>query len=183
MLSTMLSTIHNDHVNINQLLKLLRKKIQLLENDQQIDYRLIKAVIKYLKNYSDKYHHPMEDMIYDYYLKYRVVSDEVANRLSQEHKLIKETTIELDELLDMILLDAIVPKEQCIEKLTHFVHLQSAHLAYEEQEILPKIKESLTLDDWQTLEGQWQHDGHSDPLFGNNIADQYKTLAERINES
>ncbi len=178
----MLSIIHNDHANMSLLLKLLRKKIQLLEKDEEIDYRLIKTIITYLRNYSDKYHHPMEDLIYDYYIKYRVVSDEVAMRLSQEHKAIKKVTVELDELLDMILLDAIVPKEQCIEKLRNFVELQSAHLAYEEQEILPLIKDSLSADDWSNLEKQWQHDEYKDPLFGENVSDQYRTLARRIKQ-
>jgi hemerythrin-like domain-containing protein len=178
----MLSIIHKDHVNMIQLLKILKTKIHLLEQGKEIDYRLIKAIITYLRSYSDKYHHPMEDLIYDYYLKFRVVPDQVANRLSQEHILIKQVTIELDELIDMILLDAIVPNEQCIEKLTHFVDIQSAHLNYEEQDILPKIQQSLTKDDWHQIEQQWHHDIYSDPLFGENISDQYKALAERINQ-
>ena len=167
---------------MSKLLKLLKEKIQRLEKDQQIDYRLVKVIITYLKNYSDKYHHPLEDMIYEYYLKYRVVPDKVANRLSQEHKLIKEATIELDELLDMILLDAVVPKEQCIDRLKHFVNLQTAHMSYEEVEILPKIEASLTEDDWLKLKQQWQHDGHNDPLFGEKISEQYKELAKRIKQ-
>jgi hemerythrin-like domain-containing protein len=179
----MLSIIHKDHVNMSNLLRLLREKVKLLENDQGVDYRLMKAIITYLRNYSDKYHHPMEDMIYEYYLKYRVVSDEVANRLSIEHKLVKEITIELDELLDMILLDAVVPREQFIEKLKNFIKLQMDHMAYEEQEILPKIEASLTEKDWQILEQQWQHEGHSDPLFGDNVSDEYKKLSERMEQS
>jgi hemerythrin-like domain-containing protein len=179
----MLSTIHKDHVNITNLLRLLEEKVKLLENDQGVDYRLMKAIITYLRNYSDKYHHPMEDMIYEYYLKYRLVSDEVSNRLSLEHKLVKEITIELDELLDMILLDAVVPKEQCIEKLNNFIKLQMAHMDYEEQEVLPKIEASLTEKDWQILEQQWQHEGHIDPLFGDKVADEYKKLSERIKQS
>ncbi|WP_022943199.1 hemerythrin domain-containing protein [Psychromonas hadalis] len=178
----MLEIIHRDHRNINQLLRILRKKIKLLENDEKIDYRLVKVIINYLKNYSDKYHHPMEDLIYAYYLKYRVVPDEVAIRLSQEHKLIKEVTIELDELVDMILLDAIVPKEQCLEKLAVFVELQAAHLMYEESQVLPAIKASLSADDWVNLEQQWQHSHYDDPLFGDNISEEYKALAERINQ-
>ncbi|WP_028862232.1 hemerythrin domain-containing protein [Psychromonas aquimarina] len=178
----MLAIIRNDHANINQLLSILRKKIIRLEQDEKIDYRLIKAMITYLREYSDKYHHPMEDLIYEYYLKYRVVPDEVANRLSREHKLISKATIELDELLDMILLDAIVPKEHCIKKLNDFVKFQSAHLAYEEQEVLPAIKESLSPDDWSTLQQQWLHDEYSDPLFGDTISDQYRELADRINQ-
>ena len=176
----MLSIIHNDHIKMSQLLTILRKKIQRLQQDEKIDYRLIKAVITYLREYSDKYHHPMEDLIYDYYLKYRVVDKQLALRLSQEHQLIKEATIELDELLDMILLDAVVPTERCIEKLSHFVSIQSAHLAYEEQQILPLIEDSLTADDWANLEQQWQHKDYNDPLFGQNVSEQYKQLAEFI---
>ena len=55
----MLSIIHKDHANMNQLLKILKTKIRLLEQDKEIDYRLIKAIITYLRSYSDKYHHPM----------------------------------------------------------------------------------------------------------------------------
>lgn len=176
----MLSIIHNDHANMTLLLTLLRKKIQQLEKDEKIDYRLIKTVISYLRNYADKYHHPMEDLIYDYYIKYRVVPDEVAFRLSNEHKSINQATVELDELLDMILLDAIVPKEQCIEKLRNFVDLNAAHLVFEEQQILPLIKESLSPDDWSNLERQWQHEEYKDPLFGENVSDQYRALASCI---
>ena len=49
----MLTIIHNDHDNMSLLLKLLRKKIQLLEADEKIDYRLIKAIITYLRHYAD----------------------------------------------------------------------------------------------------------------------------------
>lgn len=179
----MLEIIHSDHRNINQLLRILRKKIKLIENDEKIDYRLIKAIISYLRHYSDKYHHPMEDLIYAYYLKYRVVPDEVAIRLAKEHQLIKEVTIELDELVDMILLDTPVPKQQCLEKLSVFVELQAAHLMYEESQIIPAIRESLSADDWVNLAQQWQHNHSEDPLFGDNISEVYKALAERINQS
>jgi len=179
----MLEIIHNDHRNINQLLRILRKKIKALEDDESINYRLIKVIISYLRNYSDKYHHPMEDLIYAYYLKYRVVPDEVANRLSREHRLIKEATIELDELVEMVLLDAIVPQQQCIEKLTKFVEMQALHLMYEESQIIPAIRESLSADDWLNLQQQWKHHHYDDPLFGDKIAEEYRALAERINNS
>jgi len=178
----MLDIIHNDHRNINQLLRILRKKIVALENDESINYQLVKVIISYLKNYSDKYHHPMEDMIYAYYLKYRVVPDEVANRLEREHASIKKATIALDELIEMVLLDAIVPQQQCIDRLTKFVDMQALHLMYEESQIIPAIRDSLTADDWSNLQQQWQHNHYDDPLFGDQIAEEYRALAERINQ-
>ena len=124
----------------------------------------------------------MEDLIYDYYIKYRVVPDDVAARLAQEHQIIKKVTVELDELLDIILLDAIVPKEHFIAKLREFVELQSVHLVYEEQEILPAIAQSLTPDDWTNLEQQWKHKDYKDPLFGDEVSDQYRALATHISK-
>lgn len=179
----MLATIHNDHINMNQLLKILREKIALLEKDERIDFHLIKTIITYLKNYSDKYHHPMEDIIYDYYIKNCDAPETVSQRLPEEHKIIKKLTIELDELLTMILLDAIVPKEQCLKKLSDFVELQSTHMAYEEQQILPLIQKSLSDDDWAKIKEQWQHQEYSDPLFGDNISEQYRKLAAIIKQS
>lgn len=164
-----------------QLLQVLRAKVVMLKTDKKIDYQLINAIISYLKNYSDTYHHPMEDLIYAHYLKYRVVPNQVANRLNAEHKYLKDITQELDEMLSMILLDAIVIKENFIEKLESFILKQQEHLFYEEQEILPAIKSSLTADDWLGLEQQWKHMKYNDPLFGHKISEEFKSLAERIN--
>ena len=181
----MLAIIRNDHINMTRLLKLLRKKIDALKKDQEIDFYLTKSIITYLRTYSDKYHHPLEDFIYAYYTMHYVEpgTDGLSTRLSQEHKHLKKVTIELDELLDMILLDAIVSKEQCIEKLQYFVDLQIAHMDYEEQELLPVIGNTLTPDDWLNIEQQWRHNDHRDPLFGKNIANQYQKLAAVINQN
>lgn len=168
---------------MSRLLKILRDKIKLLEKDERVDFRLIKTIITYLRTYSDKYHHPMEDLIYDYYINHCVVPDAVGTRLPQEHKILKKATAELDELLGMILLDAIVPQEQCIEKLQNFVELQSEHMAYEEQELLPLIQQSLSDEDWSSIEQQWRYKEYSDPLFGDNVAEQYRKLATIIKQS
>lgn len=177
----MIAKIQQDHRNMMQLLQVLEAKVNLLKEDKEIDYRLIKSIISYLKNYADKYHHPMEDLIYAYYLKYRVVKDQVANRLADDHQHLKVMTRELDEMLDMILLDAIIPKELFTEKLAQFVSNQKSHLNYEEQDILPAIKKSLTADDWIHLSLEWKHNEYADPLFGANISHEFKSLAARIN--
>ncbi|MEL0629302.1 hemerythrin domain-containing protein [Psychromonas aquatilis] len=179
----MLNIIHKDHKNIMQLLLLVEDNINLLKDEQEIDYQLIKSITSYLKKYADKYHHPMENLIYAHYLKYRVVEDKVANRLVDEHKNLKLITADIDEMLDMIMLDAIIPKELIIEKLSGFLSLQRQHLMYEETEVLPQIAQTLTEDDWAHLNLQWQHKKYEDPLFGKKISEQYKALSESIYQS
>ena len=179
----MIETIHQDHKNIMGLLQVLRNKVDLLNEDKKIDYKVIKSIIIYLKKYADKYHHPMEDLIYAYYLKYRVVSDQVANRLNDEHLQLKIITSELDNMVDMVLLDAVVPKDLFIEKLELFVTKQKQHLDYEETEILPAIKKSLTPDDWESLNQQWKYHEYIDPLFGDKISEEFKALAQLLNQT
>lgn len=176
----MLQTIHNDHKNIAKLIAVLDQKLVSLKRDEKVDYRVIRDVVHYLKTYSGKFHHPLEDKMYDYYLKYRVVDDSVANRLHKEHAELSQVSADLKELIDTVLLDAIVDKTDIIEALERFTRLQLAHLNYEESEVLPAIKASLTADDWRQLEQNWQHDPADDPLFGRTVSDQYRSLAERL---
>lgn len=179
----MLNIIHTDHKNIMQLLLVLEDKISLLKNEQAIDYQLIKSITSYLKKYADKYHHPMENLIYAYYLKYRVVEERVGTRLVDEHKQLKLMTEDVNDMLEMIMLDAIMPKERVIEKLETFLSLQRKHLIYEETEVLPQIAQTLTEDDWEHLNLQWQHHKYVDPLFGKKISEQFKALSEYIKQA
>ena len=71
----MLSSLHKDHLNIARLLTLLKHKLAAIRHEQQVSYFLLRDVVDYLREVSDKHHHPKEDMIYDYYLKYRVVEE------------------------------------------------------------------------------------------------------------
>nr|WP_251080777.1 hemerythrin domain-containing protein [Motilimonas cestriensis] len=178
--AVVLSIIHNDHKNIAKLLNVLTDKLSRIKLEDEVDYRLVRDIVSYLQTYSGKFHHPLEDRIYEYYLKYRVVDDSVANRLHDEHQHLEIISAELKEMIDSILLDAIVSRDDIIEKLQQFVNLQKAHLDYEEVEILPAIKASLSADDWRHLEQNWHHDPQEDPLFGRTVADQYKSLAKRL---
>ena len=176
----MLLTIHNDHRNISLLLKVINSKIQRLEDDKEIDFNLVKVIVGYLLNYSSKYHHPMEDLIYSYCVDNGIIFDCIGYDLLAHHKQIKAATLALDETLDMILLDTVVPKELCIDKLKNFVKLQSEHINYEEQDILPSIQKFLLKEDWSKIEKKWLQEAYSDPLFGSDVTEQYKKLAAVI---
>jgi len=176
----MLAIIREEHVNIAKLLAVLKQKLKALRAEQPIKYSLVRDILDYLHTESDRYHHPKEDIIYDHYLRYRVVDDKVANRLREEHQKITELTEDLKNTVEMILLDAVIPQDQFADKLEHFIEVQERHMNYEETQILPAIERSFTEDDWKQVEQQWQHGRPDDPLFGQQVAEQYRELAERI---
>ena len=176
----MLSSLHEEHLNIAQLLQLLKYKLATIRSEQQVSYFLIRDVVDYLREVSDKFHHPKEDMLYDYYLKYRVVEGEVANRLRDDHAGLLTVGAELKEMVEMILMDAVIPLDQFTAKLEQFVELQEAHMNYEEESIFPQLRDSLTEDDWRHLEQSWQNRAISDPLFGAEVSQHFQTLAQRL---
>ncbi|MFM2480394.1 hemerythrin domain-containing protein [Celerinatantimonas sp. YJH-8] len=176
----MLDSIQNDHTNIAMLLKVLEHKLDLIRGEQAVKYKLIADIISYLRDYSDQYHHPKEDVIYDYFCKYRATDSQISERLKDEHIKLRELTLELGEVVELILLDAVIPLDQFSQKLERFISAQWDHLNYEEDEIIPLLKASLTEDDWRSIEQDWQHNHVDDPLFGSHTDKQYQALAERI---
>ncbi|MGY3909896.1 hemerythrin domain-containing protein [Aeromonas piscicola] len=176
----MLASLHKDHLNIARLLALLKHKLAAIRSEQPVSYFLIRDVVDYLREVSDKYHHPKEDMIYDYYLKYRVVEGEVASRLQEEHARLLEAGAELKEMVEMILMDAVIPLDQFTARLEQFVALQEAHMNYEEGVIFPHLRDSLTEDDWRHLEQIWHNRAIGDPLFGAEISQHFQELAKRL---
>lgn len=176
----MLSSLHKDHLNIAKLLQLLKNKLAAIRSEQRISYFLIRDVVDYLREVSDKVHHPKEDLIYDYYLKYRVVEGEVANRLHEEHARLLEAGTELKEMVEMILMDAVIPLDEFTVRLEQFIDQQEAHMNYEEGVIFPHLRDSLTEDDWRQLEQLWHNRAISDPLFGIEVSQHFQALAKQL---
>ncbi|CAG9297887.1 hemerythrin domain-containing protein [Celerinatantimonas diazotrophica] len=178
----MLDNISKEHRNIASLLKVLEHKLELIRSGKTVKYKLIADIISYMRDYSDKYHHPKEDVIYDYYRKYRSsdAQQTVSNKLENEHDTLRQMTIELADVVELILLDAVIPLDQFSEKLENYINYQWRHLDYEEQEVFPALKEALTEDDWRNIEQNWEHSAARDPLFGPQIDKQFEELAERI---
>ncbi|MFM4702016.1 hemerythrin domain-containing protein [Aeromonas bivalvium] len=176
----MLAKLHQDHLNIAKLLKLLKSKLDAINEERAVNYALVRDVIDYLREVSDSYHHPKEDLIYEYYLKYRLVEGEISHRLQLEHASLIEAGTELKEMVEMILLDAVIPLDQFTAKLARFIAQQEAHMNYEEGVVFPLLREALTEDDWRQLEQQWQNRAIGDPLFGPEVSQHFKELAHRL---
>lgn len=191
----MLALIHKDHENIALLLGLLNRNLAELRAEHKIRYDLVRDVVTYLHDYADKHHHPTEDVIYGYYLeKQQPAEHEAVHYLAQEHHRLADVTAELQTLLEMILMDAVVPSDQFINKLSDFIDMQQRHMDYEEDKVLPLLRQTLTAEDWEEIFRRLPYrelgQGESpielfrevDPLFGNNVAERYRKLHEHMVE-
>lgn len=187
----MLELIRNDHKNLAILIRLLQEKLERVKADKPINYGLMRDVVEYMQEYADRYHHRYEDIIYGYYLR-KTGQDEncPVNKLEREHQRIEADTADFKNMIEMILLDSVVPREQFAERLTAYIDQQQRHMDYEDQEILPLLDRELKDEDWKAIEALLpaveSKDGmqatvqRMDPLFGAEVAHRYKDLALRL---
>jgi hemerythrin-like domain-containing protein len=59
----MIEVLRQEHRNIESLLGVLERELNVFDRGERPDYEVVLAVIDYFKDYPDSCHHPKEDMI------------------------------------------------------------------------------------------------------------------------
>ena len=177
----MIERIRREHGYMVRLLTLLNNKLIMLKSERQVNYIVLKELVDYLASHSEKIHHPKEDILYHHYINHYGHHYEIDN-LELEHQALSEKTQAFLELMEMILQDAVIPRDMFIEQLEDFLAAQKSHLEMEEQQIFPFLLEIFTVKDWQAVEDRWSL-AEEDPVFGETIAEQYAQLAARVKQT
>ncbi|WP_341665252.1 hemerythrin domain-containing protein [Vibrio sp.] len=176
----MMERIRREHSYMVRLLAVLKQKIVQLQTEQAINYTLVKEIVDYMANHSERVHHPKEDILYHYYMEHYGHKKELQD-LEHEHELLSDKTHTFLNTVEMILQDAVVPRNIFVDQLEDFILAQKRHLELEERSILPLIEKSFSLHDWQEVEKRWNV-GEDDPVFGDTIAEEYQQIAHRVRQ-
>ncbi|QSX30851.1 hemerythrin domain-containing protein [Shewanella cyperi] len=163
----MLNRLMRDHKHIAILLKILKSKVLKLEEGEYVNFNLVRDVIEYMQGYAEHSHHPLEEIIYDYYLKANPEQRRI-NRLSEEHARLVEASGTLMATLNLILNDVVVAKDKLISELKNYVQMQEHHMLFEEREIFPQLTFALSDKDWATINELCLQKLIDDPLFSDN---------------
>lgn len=163
----MLARLHNDHKHIAILLTLLQKKQHRLENAKTVNFNLIRDIVEYMQSYTEHSHHPLEDLIDDFYTK-KYATEVNEKRLADEHERLVESSSTLMATLNLILSDIPVQLELMSEALKEYVELQTEHMIYEEQHLFPQWQARMTDEDWVSVAAQCKERLISDPLFNDD---------------
>lgn len=180
-MNQLMKDLYREHKGLKKLLEFLQVKLHMLEKDLPIKYRLIEDTLDYIENYLNIYHHPKEDIIYNYIIEHGLDTKEYFAKTVKEHIQIGYIVEPLNATLRSILLDIITPKEVTIEQLSNFIQAQQAHLQYEESLIFPLAEAILDEKDWAIIE-QSVPVQINDPLFGENVRAEYEDLYHRLRE-
>ena len=177
-MGNLLDKLHNDHVNFIKLLTFIERQLNCIKECEVVDIEKILFSVKYMKDYPDAIHHPLENIVFTYFLEhYDYCCDEIIE-LMQEHEempLLTETVI---NMLQCVLSEQPIGRKELCDKLSIYIEIQKAHMNHEESKIYPVLYEIMKDEDWQGLDKTLNVS--NDPLFDVPRNEDFQSLYETI---
>ena len=142
-----------------------------------IDVELMRAMVRYLRDFPSRLHHPKEDEYLFDRLRARTIEvDAELDELERQHARDAEWINELGELVERVASGAApADLEREVGRYATFIW---EHLGREEGVILPAAERHLTLDDWSALANAFAT--NRDPRFASEADAEYRRLFSRI---
>lgn len=180
-METILDTLHNDHVNFIKLLIFIENEIDKIKKCELVDFETMLLCMKYMKEFPDAIHHPLENILFEYYLKHYDDHRDEINALFHEHEEMPVLTENILHMLQSVLAEEPISRDALCENLSKYIDIQKSHMNHEESVIYPVLYSAMKDNDWKKL-----HDLKEvsvDPLFGKNKKESYQSLFTIITAS
>jgi hemerythrin-like domain-containing protein len=169
---------HTEHVYFGQLLGLLQKQVDDFHRGAQPNYELMLDIISYLREYSDRIHHPREEIAFARLAKYAPDLAPMLARLSQEHRVIAHAGESLFKLLQAVLGGAVIPRAEVEVAAATYLVYYGNHIAKEEEDVLARAAKDLTKEDWEAV--RTAVPPARDPLFDGEPETRFRELRRQI---
>ena len=177
-MSDLISQIHQDHVNMARILKLINSEIEALVAEEPRDLEILDDAMRYMINFADKIHHTKEDIMLRRLMEVAPDTRELIEDIFEEHQQIFKKGTEFQELVQAVEIGDFVLRNEIVAKGTDYVQTLYGHMRKEEENLLKKAREVLTDKDFAELDLERDH--NTDPLFGEKIQKEFKDLYNYI---
>ena len=177
-MSEVIETLRRDHLNLAELLGMLEDQMSVFDEGGRPDYELLAGIVDYCLNYPDLHHHPMEDCVL---AKLHEAAPEAAAKVGDlvaRHKELGELTRRLSASLQQILNEAEVDRTAVVKLSKDFIEAYRSHINSEELYFFPAAEIALSDADWEAVACSIAN--LDDPLFGTEVAEEYRQLHETI---
>jgi hemerythrin-like domain-containing protein/nucleotide-binding universal stress UspA family protein len=174
-----LAVIRDEHRSIAAVLHAWMHHLSVARLDGRMpDFQLIRAMVRYLRDFPMTQHHPKEDAHLFRRLRSRTSSlDAEIEELERQHGRDRELVQALEALVEGVAAGKADPAE--LEALvSRYATFVWEHLGREEGVILPAAERHLTAEDWNAIGEAFS--GNNDPRFGDDTAAGFRRLFSRI---
>ena len=143
------------------------------------DFRMLNAILYYVREYPERLHHPAEDR--ELFTRVRARTSEanaLIATLEAEHARGEARLHALTTALNRLEAGALGSTAAFKEAVQVFADEYLAHMRKEEHELLPLAERTLEASDWAAIHGVFV--AHRDPGFEDGSAGEFDRLLQRI---
>jgi hemerythrin-like domain-containing protein len=158
--------IESEHRSLSAVLHALKELTRMARDGAlRPDFRAFRAMLRYIDEYPERFHHPKEDRyLFARLAKRCLAGRELVRKLEAEHREGARLVRELERALMLY-------EERWPEGWDEFAGLVDAycrfewdHMRTEEKQLLPLAELHLTAEDWEHVDAGFG--GHLDPIAG-----------------
>ena len=173
-----LATLYAEHRYMSTLMKLLADQLDAVEQGEDVEAHVLYESLHYMTHYPDAFHHPREDMVYQLAGELDSKIADSVDTLQREHdyiaKLGAKTLREVERWQA-----GEVKVGKTLELSREYIDAIYQHMNVEEKLVFPQIEELLRPEDWRALEQEDLINPVADPVFGPQVAREYRNLARK----
>lgn len=173
-----LTVWHTEHLNFAQLLDILEEQLSAFRRGEDPDYALMGNILYYMRNFSDRVHHPREDVAYARLAERDPGTQLVVNRLLQEHRVIATAGEDLLNRLNEAAGDEVISRASLEAAAATYLVYYRHHISTEERDVMHRAAQVLTEQDWAEVDATVPT--RPDPLFGADVLERFETLRRQI---
>jgi len=161
-----INVIRDEHRSIAAVISGLKDLARMVEEAKlRPDFRVLRAMLRYIDEFPEKQHHPKEDRYLFARLLARLPSAQaLIDELQGEHVQGVHRMRELERSL--LFLEDRWPQgaREFRERVDDYAQFHWAHMRKEEEKLMPLAEANLTKADWMSIEEAFG--GNHDPLAG-----------------
>jgi hemerythrin-like domain-containing protein len=128
-----IETLLEEHRNIEELLLVLERELNVFDRDEWPDYEIIQAIISYFQDYPDCCHHPKEDMVFEKLKARDPVAVESIGDLEAEHQNERQRLCRVADTIRNILTGRDVQRQTFDDIMRDFIKHERKQMEMEER--------------------------------------------------
>jgi hemerythrin-like domain-containing protein len=170
--------LSQEHRNIEKLLSVLERELEVFDRGDRPDYEVIRAVISYFEVYPELYHHPQEELVFAKLRSREPIAAAKVGDLPGEHQKGTESLRRVAHAVENVLADGEVLRETVVTIVRDFIVHERHHMMMEGQAFFPAAVKALEPQDW--IEIASAVTAHKDPLFSDVTEERFDALRAHI---
>ena len=161
--------LSQEHRNIEKLLAILERELEVFDRGDRPDYEVIRAVISY---------YPQEDLVFAKLRTRDPVAAAKVGDLAREHHKGAERLRRVAHAVDYVLADGEVLRQTVDTIVRDFIAHERHHMMMEDRDFFPAALKALKPEDWTEIASAVT--GHKDPLFSDVTEERFDALRAHI---